>query len=55
MEEKFFTMYHHCGTTMATEVKQFYFHHRGSTAALPANDLADYWAKSFKILLDISF
>ena len=27
---------------MATEVVLFYFRHRGTTAALPADDLADY-------------
>ena len=30
---------HHHGTTTATEVVKFYFRHRGSTAALPADDL----------------
>ena len=33
---------HGCGMTTATEVVQFYFRHRGITAALPADDLADY-------------
>ena len=34
--------YCHChGSTMATEVVLFYFRHRGTTAALPADDLAD--------------
>ena len=32
---------HCCGTTMDTEVVEFYFSHHGSTAALPADDLAD--------------
>ena len=41
MEEKKFHC--HCfGTTRATEVVQFYFRHYGTTAALPADDLAEY-------------
>ena len=33
---------HSSGTTTATEVVKFYFRHHGTTAALPADDLADY-------------
>ena len=33
----------HChGTTTATEVMKFYFRHCDTTAALPADDLAEY-------------
>ena len=37
MEEKNFT-----ATTTATEGVKLYFRHCGTTAALPADDLADY-------------
>ena len=40
MEEKFFG-FHRYGTATAMEVVWFYFHHRGITAALPADDLAE--------------
>ena len=44
MEEKKF--YCLCrGTTMATEVVQFYFRHCGTTAALTADDLAECFQK----------
>ena len=36
-------------TTTATEVVKFYFRHRGSTAALPADDLAEYFCDGFCI------
>ena len=41
--ELYLIFYCHChGTTTAMEVVKFYFRHHGTTAALPADDLAEY-------------